>query len=473
MTQDKIDRVIQYLGSPREGRHLEFKAAQNQYSHDKALAYCAALANEGGGNLVLGVTDAPPRVVCGTQAFRDPQELERKLHDKLRIRIEVDELEIQGRRVVLIHVGSRPSGQPIAVDGRYLMRQGESLVDMTPDHLKAIFAEGEDPLISRALIKNIPSNEIEGLIDTKIFFTLSETEAPDSQEERCRILAANKVLLRDAEGTYGITGLGAALFAHDLENFDALSGRRLRFVQYASTDRTAARRDFIARRGYALEFDSFLTLVSASVPQDERIRAAHRVSAPMYSPVALRELVANSIVHQDFNAHPSLIAVELYEDRLEVTNPGIPLMDTRRFVEDTRPRNFELAMMMRELRMCEARGSGIQRVLEANEQSGAADPKFHIGDGVTKTILIGKHDFTTMSASERIWAIFMHACRMYASRSTMTNQSFRDRYGLAAGKSSMVSLHFQQAVDDGLIRPQNEESTSKRYARYVPFYATT
>ncbi len=44
-----------------EDEHLEFKEAKNQYDSHKALEYCAAIANEGGGFLVLGVTNEPPR----------------------------------------------------------------------------------------------------------------------------------------------------------------------------------------------------------------------------------------------------------------------------------------------------------------------------------------------------------------------------------------------------------------------------
>lgn len=257
-----------------------------------------------------------------------------------------------------------------------------------------------------------------------------------------------------------------------MDAFPALASRRLRFLQYAGPTRTTVRRDVLTEGGYAVEFEALLDLVNASVPVDERIGAAHRVTAPMYTLVVLRELLANAVVHQDFRAHPSLIAIELYEDRMEVTNPGEPLFDPRRFPEDTRPRNLSLALMMRELKMCEARGSGVQRALEANESTGAADPRFQAGDGLTKAVLIGKHDFMTMSASERNWAVFMHACRMWSGRRPITNASFRQRYGLAIGRSSLVSLHIQQTMDEGLVAPMDAESSSRRYARYIPFYAT-
>lgn len=468
---DKAALVAQLLLLPRETRQVEFKEAKNQYPFDKTLEYCAALANEGGGHLILGVTDKPPRQVVGTRAIGNPQDAEHRLHKKLGLRVEVEELTIDGSRVVVIEVGSRPVGRPVVLDGRYLMRQGESLVDMTPDHLRAIFVETEPPFLDSVQTAGLAPEAVEELLDTLRFFVLSGAEAPADVAQRCHALAANGVLV-DEGGVYAITGLGAVLFARRMADFPALASRRLRFLQYAGATRTSVRRDLLAEGGYAVEFEKLLELVNASVPVDERIGAAHRVTAPMYSPVVLRELIANAIVHQDFRAYPSLITVELYEDRMEVTNPGEPLLDPRRFPEDTRPRNLSLALMMRELKMCEARGSGVQRALEANESTGAADPRFQAGDGLTKAILIGKHDFMMMSASERNWAVFMHACRMWSGRRPMTNASFRQRYGLAVGRSSLVSIHIQQSMDEGLIAPMDAESSSRRYARYIPFYAS-
>lgn len=469
--QDVAAMVAPLLALPRETRSLEFKAAREQYSYDRLLEYCAALANERGGRIILGVTDQPPRTVCGTRAFPHPQDLERKLHEKLALRITVEECWLEGKRIVVVTVGSRPVGQAVHVDGRYLMRQGESLVPMTPDHLRAILSETTEPFLSRPVCNPLPATRVHEIIDTAAYFRLADIATPENPEDQCRRLATRRFLIRHDDGSYAPTGLGSALFAHRLDDIPELRHRRLRFVEYRGKDRTDARRDLITSGGYAIEFERFLELVNSAVPVDERIHAAHRQTVPMYASVALRELVANAIVHQDFESTPSLVVVELYEDRLEVTNPGLPLMDTRRFVEDTRPRNPDFAMVMREMGMCEARGSGIQRALVANEETGAADPSFHEGDGLTKATLIGKHDFTTMSTHERTWAVFMHACRLYAARSAMTNSTFRKRYALPPGRSSLVSLAIQQTVDEGLIRPQDAESTSKRYARYLPFYA--
>jgi ATP-dependent DNA helicase RecG len=234
---DKAALVEQLMMLPRETRQVEFKAASGLYSHEKALEYCAALANEGGGHLILGVTDRPPRTVCGTQAFPNTQDAEHKLHRKLGLRVEVDELTIDGGRVVVIEVGARPVGRPVVLDGRYLMRQGESLVDMTPDRLRVIFAETEPPFLETAQASGLSADAVEGVLATQEFFALSGAAVPGTATQRCHALAANGILT-DEGGTFGITGLGAALLARRMSDFPVLLSRRLRFVQYGGSTRT-------------------------------------------------------------------------------------------------------------------------------------------------------------------------------------------------------------------------------------------
>lgn len=124
-----------------EDEHLEFKEAKNQYSTEKPIRYCAALANEGGGKMVLGVTDKKPRRVVGTRAFAELNDVKAKLVDRLRLRIEVTVIEHPDGRVLVFEIPSRPIGMPVACDGTYLMRAGEDLVSMTPDMLGRIFDE--------------------------------------------------------------------------------------------------------------------------------------------------------------------------------------------------------------------------------------------------------------------------------------------------------------------------------------------
>ncbi|MEO1693331.1 MAG: ATP-binding protein, partial [Cyanobacteria bacterium J06631_6] len=109
-----LKTLEKWLNAPTENEHLEFKEAKEQYDNTKLLKYCVALANEGGGNFILGVTDKKPRKIVGTQAFRT-QEAQNKIKayivEKLHIRVDMIEIQHQNGRVLIFKIPSRPTGQ--------------------------------------------------------------------------------------------------------------------------------------------------------------------------------------------------------------------------------------------------------------------------------------------------------------------------------------------------------------------------
>jgi len=137
MTPEELDRVLQDI----EGENLEFKEARNNYSFNKLVCYCAALANEGGGKVILGVRDRRPRKVLGSNAFPQIERTRASLLGKIPLRIEVGVVQHSRGRVLVFDIPSRPLGTPMKADGIYWMRHGDSLVSMSEDKLRAILAE--------------------------------------------------------------------------------------------------------------------------------------------------------------------------------------------------------------------------------------------------------------------------------------------------------------------------------------------
>ena len=129
-----------WLDSP-EGARLEFKTAKQTYQFDSLVEYCVALANEGGGQVILGVTDQRPREVIGTLAFQEPGRTEHGLFQRLRQRISIEEYHHEDRRVLIVHVPGRLPGTAWEVDGRYLKRAGDGLTALGGNELQAMFAE--------------------------------------------------------------------------------------------------------------------------------------------------------------------------------------------------------------------------------------------------------------------------------------------------------------------------------------------
>jgi ATP-dependent DNA helicase RecG len=149
-----------------EDEHLEFKKAENRYDFEELTRYCVALANERGGKFILGVTDKHPRRLMGTRAFQNLERTKAGLVERLHLRIETEQLDIDGKRIVIFHVPPRPIGMPIHYKGSYWMRGGDALMPMSPDQLKRIFDESVPDFsaetCSKATLTDLAPEAIDG-----------------------------------------------------------------------------------------------------------------------------------------------------------------------------------------------------------------------------------------------------------------------------------------------------------------------
>ena len=191
----------------------------------------------------------------------------------------------------------------------------------------------------------------------------------------------------------------------------------------------------------------------------------------MFPEIAVRELVANALIHQDFTETGRSVMVEIYTDRMEVSNPGRPFIATERFIDEYRSRNERLADIMRRVRICEEKGSGIDKVVQAAEVFQLPAPDFRAGERDTTVVLLAHKGFEDMDRGDRIRACYQHCCLRYVMNEKMTNQSLRDRFKLAEDKSATVSQIIAATVGAGLVRLDEAGTASKRYARYLPFWA--
>jgi ATP-dependent DNA helicase RecG len=191
----------------------------------------------------------------------------------------------------------------------------------------------------------------------------------------------------------------------------------------------------------------------------------------MFPRQAIRELIANALVHQDFAATGASVMIEMYADRLEVSNPGLPPIKVERFIDEYRSRNERLAELMRRMGLCEEKGSGIDKVVSAAEVFQLPAPDFRVGEMRTTAVLFAHQDFSAMSKADRVRACYQHCCLQYVSGLRMSNQSLRERFKLPEGKAATVSLVIGAARDAGLVKADESDSTSTRYARYLPFWA--
>ena len=224
-------------------------------------------------------------------------------------------------------------------------------------------------------------------------------------------------------------------------------------------------------KGYAVGLAGLVSFISAQVPSNEVIEHALRREVKMFPEVPVRELLANALIHQDFEQPGGGVMVELYVGRLEISNPGLPAVPTDRFIDSYRSRNERIADLMRRLGICEEKGSGIDRVIDAAEVFQLPAPDFRATEHRTSAILFRTKSFRDMDREERIRAAYQHCCLRYVTNQRMTNQSLRDRFKLPASKAEAASRIIRDALEAGRIKPEDPTSKSKKYARYVPFWA--
>ena len=466
-----LETLNRWLADAPENEHLEFKEAKQQYDTTKLLRYCVALANEGGGHLVLGVSDKRPRQVVGTQAFQNRGEITARILEALRMRVDVQELEHPDGRVLVFAVPPRPAGTPLHHEGAYLMRAGEELVPMPPDQLKRIFAEGGPDWFDRPARAGASAEEVVALLDTQSFFDLMQLPYPTSRDGVLERLSQERLIERKSDG-WNITNLAAILLAKRLDAFSPeLARKAARVVIYEGANKLATRYDEPQPQGYAVGFEKLVDFVHSSAPRNHFVEQALRDEVKMFPRQAIRELVANALVHQSFEATGQSVMVEMYADRLEVSNPGLPPIKVERFIDEFRSRNERLAELLRRMRVCEEKGSGIDKVVHLAEVFQLPAPDFRTSETRTTAVLFAHQDFAEMSKPDRIRACYQHCALKYVSNERMSNQSLRERFRLPESKAATASQVIGATKEAGLIKTDESDTSSTRYARYLPFWA--
>ncbi len=467
ITADQIDL---WRSSASETQNLEFKEAKNQYDTKKLCRYCVAIANEGGGHLVLGVADKLPRPVVGSEAFTDTQDIAEKLFQWLGFRVDVEAVAHPDGRVVVFIIPGRPKGTAYHYDGAYLMRSGEELVPMSEDQLRRIFAEGQPDWLEFPALKDASAQDVVQLLDTQTFFDLLHLPYPTDQVGVLSRLLDERLIERSAAG-FHILNIGAVLLAKSLRSFPDISRKAARVIVYAGESKMQTVSDQTGEKGYAVGFTGLVQYVMGKLPQNEVIEGAIRKEVKLLPEVVIRELLANALIHQDFEMSGASPTVEVFANRVEISNPGEPIVPVERFIDGYQSRNERLADLMRRFGICEEKSSGIDRVIEAAELMQLPAPEFLTSHKRTIVVIHGPRTFRDMNGSDRVRACYQHCVLQYVLRRQMTNQSLRERFGLSEGSSNTVSQIITATIEQGLVKNDPNAPDSRRYARYIPAWA--
>ncbi len=483
-TDDYLVGLVRELCKlPRETEWVEFKVSnsdpQGIGEYLSALSNAAALNGKANAYLVWGVEDVTHQIVGTTfspsaaKKGNEPLQtwLLRLLEPKLHFRFY--ELAVDDLPVVLLEIG-RAFRHPVRFQGEEFIRVGavKKRLRDAPDRERTLWRVfDQTPFESGVAVERVSADDVLELLDYPAYFELLEQPLPSSRDSILAALADDGLVRACEAGDWDITNLGAMLLAKRLDGFRALKRKAVRVIQYCGTGRTETQQERQGTKGYASGFKGLVRFINGLLPSNEVIGQALRKTVPMFPELAVRELVANALIHQDFFATGAGPMVEIFDDRIEITNPGEPLVDTRRFV-DTPPksRNEALASMMRRFRICEERGSGIDKVVFQVELFQLPAPLFEAPEGFTRTVLFAHKALSDMDKADRVRACYLHACLKYVTRDFLTNASLRERFGVEEKNKAAVSRHIRVAVEAGMIRPF-DENAARKLMKYVPFWA--
>ena len=487
-----VDRPEEYLRSlirelcnlPHETEWVEFK--HNNDNPEEIGEYISALANSaallgkvnayvvwGVDNVshdLLGTSFKPGNCKVGNEELENW--LLRLLSPKINFRFY--EVTIDDLPVVLLEIGAA-FRHPVRFQSTEFIRIGsykKKLKDHPEKERELWRGFDQTPFEREIAAENVTAENVLRLLDYPAYFDLFQLPLPESRDGILAALQADDLIEPCTNSAqWNIFNLGAILFAKKLADFFGLKRKAVRVIVYKGENRVETLREQEGSRGYAAGFEGLIEFILALLPVNEIIGQALRRNVPMFPELAIRELVANAVIHQDFHITGTGPMVEIFSSRMEITNPGLPLVTTERFLDSPpKSRNEAMASLMRRIGVCEERGSGIDKVVFETEFYQLPAPIFETTAEHTRTVLFSHRELKEMDKADRVRACYLHACLRYVQRDFLTNATLRERFGIESKNSAMASRIIKDALLAERIRCYDDTVGSKA-KKYLPWWA--
>lgn len=444
-----------------------------------ALANAATLNDRPYGYVVWGVEDDTHEPV-GTKfspqhAKKGNEPLETWLLRLLEPKIDFSfhPIDFDGKPLVVLEIACA-ARHPVRFNGMDYVRVGSTTKPLrnVPEKERALWrAFDRTRFEAMTCLENMTPDEVFRLLDYPVYFDLLDLPLPESRSGIMDALAGDGLIRQCDAGGWDILNLGAVLLAKDLNEFPGLGRKSMRVIQYSGADRTGSAVERSHGMGYAAGLRGVTSHIDDLLPGREVIKGALRRTVFAYPPLAVRELVTNALIHQDFTVTGAGPMVEIFDSRVEITNPGEPLLDKLRLVDmPPRSRNEALVSLMRRFGFSEDRGSGIDKALAQVEEFRLPAPSFEVSGGFTRVVLSTQRELRDMGRAERVWTVYLHACLHRVKGSKTTNATLRERFGIDKQNSAAVSRLLSEAVEAGMIVVANPEDGT-RSRTYLPFWA--
>lgn len=482
-----LSELIESLAAyPDETEWIEFK--ENDSDSRRIAADISALANSAryhghdyaykvwglkdGTHELVGTTFRPlSKVVSGNQLL----EIWLKTVLSRNALYEFLEEDIDDIHFVVLKI-SAPTEHPVYYDKDAFIREGNSTTRLEPGSAKErelwrrLQMAG---FITQPAEVDVHEEMISNLLDVGAFYELLGLRAPSGSSALLSPLIEQGLIQKQDNGRFTITNLGALLVGKKLSVFQGLRHRALRVVRFEGKGSFGILGDKSFDQGYALALRPAEELVMNSIPSSEELVGVFRRIQYAAPQKAIRELMANMVMHQDLSDSTSSPLVRVYSNRIEFSNPGSSLIASERLLNaPPKTRNVDLVNLMRQMDLCEEGGTGWDIVISECEKMHLPSPRFTSGeDGTTVALYFGR-SYKQMTKAERREAAYWHSCLLYEQGESMNNQSLRERFGLESTNSNTVAMSrlIKECCENGLIKEEDGEASNK-FKRYIPAWA--
>lgn len=481
MNETDLKKLVEDLiQQPHESEWVEFK--QNFHSPEEigerisALSNSACILNKEFGYLVFGIEDGTHNIV-GTSFKakshkKGGEELEMWLVTRLKPRIDfqIYEFDYNDKHISIFIIPAAKT-QPIDFLHKSYIRVGSytKLLNEFPEKQAKIWRNTGKPYELEIAKEGLSIPDVVRYLSTETYFDLMKIPYPSDQKGVIEKLIEDNIVVK-IHSKYAITNLGALLFAKELKDFETVERKSVRVIVYKGMNKVETIREQIGAKGYALGFAGMVNWINGQLPANEEIGKVLRTESRMYPEIAIRELVGNLLIHQDLNSK-GFPMIEIFTDRIEFTNPGEPIVNPDRFIDAYNSRNDKLADLMRRMGFCEEKGSGMDKVFFYNELYQLPPINVIVVENKTRVTIYAYKSLNELDKKEKIRACYQHACLKYVSNDKMTNQSLRDRFKIEDQNAATASRIIKDALEEGVIKLEDPESKSRKYAKYIPYWA--
>lgn len=466
----------------KEVERIEYKLnnfdPQTLWENISAIANSTLLHSQKLGYIIFGIKDTTLEYLWTNQKLEKWkiwwEDIETRLFQRLRPKIDfrIYEEEKNGKHYIMFFI-PKAVNEPIKFSHKAYIRvwsHTKHLNEYPEKEKKIRKLLTHESFETQIAYSHASEWDITQLLDYPSFFRLLDQPLPETRSSIITKFEEEWLIQRNPHWSYDILNLWAILFANNLKKFGSTKRKWVRVITYVAKNKLETYKEIEWAKWYASWFEWLVDYIMDQIQTREKISTLRE--SWLFPKIIVRELVANALIHQDFFETGMWPMVEIFSNRIEITNPGKPLIKTERFLDHTpKSRNEDLASFMRRINICEERWSWVDKVMNNCEKYNLRAPEIQSDDIYTKVIVFTKSWLSWLTEEEKNHTTYWHCCLKYINHEYMSNESLRKRFDIEKKDSSIASRIINKCLEKKLIKPLDPDSKSKKMIKYIPWWA--